>query len=421
MIHTPKTVSLAEAQRIILTSVTPLGPESIHIFKAVKRFLYEDIVADNMIPPMDSSARDGYAVIAEDTYSASQDTPVQLKVVGEIQAGALAEGKQVSTGTAIRIMTGAPIPPGADAVVQFEDTLEQDGYVNIFRRVDRYENYRCSGENIKKGEKVLLKGDRLNAADVGILASVNRDAVEVYRRPTVAVISTGDELAPIGQKLEPGKVRDVNAYALCAEVAKCNALPKPLGIAKDSLQEVRQLLDQALDADVILSTGGGSMGKYDFVKDAYADLRVQMKFYRVNVKPGKPCSFGVLGNKLFFSLPGNPVSAMTSFIQFVRPALLSLMGAQKLFKPVAQAILDEPINKKPTKNLRLLRGCFSLQGGEFHVSTTGDQKSSVFKSMRDANCLIIVPENSGPLKAGEKVRIQLIYHEEIAVSAWDPA
>lgn len=419
MNYNPQTVSLLKALKIILDSVTPLGPEDIHIFDAVKRFLYEDIVADTMIPPMDCSAMDGYAVIAQDTRGATEDIPVKLKIVGEIQAGGSAKGMLVSWGTAIRIMTGAPMPQGADAVIQFEDTREENGQVSLFRPVTQYENYRCSGENIKKGEKVLVKGDRLNAADVGILASLNHDTVKVYHRPTVAIISTGNELAAIGEELDFGKIRDVNAYALCAEVRKYNALPRPMGIARDSQRAVRELLGQALEADVIISTGGGSMGKYDFVKDAYADLKVEVKFDRIKVKPGKPCSFGVLGGKLLFSLPGNPVSAMTSFMQLVRPALLGLMGAHKLFKPMVKATLDEPITKKPTPSLRLLRGHFTLRDGEFHVTTTGNQKSSIFKSMRDANCLIVIPENASPLPAGAKVPIQLICHDEIADPAWD--
>ncbi|MCF8034891.1 MAG: molybdopterin molybdotransferase MoeA [Desulfarculaceae bacterium] len=413
MNHGLKTVSLPEAQGIILDAVTPLGPESISIFRAVKRLLHQDIVADAMIPPLESSARDGYAVLARGTAGAAPDKPVRLEIVGEIQAGGSPQGLAVTPGKAVRIMTGAPLPTGADAVVQFEDTREADGWVELLREAAPFENYRQRGENIKTGEKVLLKGDRLNAADVGILASLNHETVRVYRRPRVAIISTGDELAAVGEELEFGKVRDVNAYALCAEARKCNAEPEHLGIARDSLPQVRELLGRALEADVILSTGGGSMGKYDFVKDAYADLGVEMRFGRVRVKPGKPCSFGTMGGKLFFSLPGNPVSALTCFIEFVRPALLALMGARKLYKPVVSAVLDEAIGKKPSKNLRLLRGRFSLRDGEFHVATTGDQKSSIFKSLRDANCLIIIPANSGRMPAGQKVRVQLIAHEEI--------
>ncbi|MCB2226101.1 MAG: molybdopterin molybdotransferase MoeA [Desulfarculaceae bacterium] len=413
-----KTVSLPEAQRIILDAVTPLGPEEISIFKAVRRVLHEDVVADAMLPPTDSSARDGYAVASSDTAGASPQRPARLKIVGEVQAGGSLNGLTVTPGKAVRIMTGAPLPPGADAVVQFEDSREHGGEVELFRAVAPYENYRRRGENIESGEAVLMRGDMLNPADVGILAALNHDTVRVYQRPRVAIISTGDELAAVGEKPAPGQIRDVNAYALCAEARKYNAEPDHLGIARDSLPQVRELLGRALDADVILSTGGGSMGKYDFVKDAYADLGVELRFGRVRVKPGKPCSFGTMDDKLFFSLPGNPVSAMTSFIQFVRPALLALMGARKLFKPVVSAVLDEPIDKKPTHNLRLLRGRFSLGNGGLHVALAGDQKSSVFKSMRDANCLIIIPPDSGPLAAGTTVKIQLIYHDEIAESGW---
>ena len=409
-----KTASLEESRRIVLDAVTPLGEESINILEAINRILYEDIVSEVMIPPMDCSAMDGYAVIAADTEGASPEEPARLKVIGEIQAGGSAAGQRVSKGSAIRIMTGAPMPAGADTVSRFEETEEQDGWVKIFAPRDKHDNYRARGESIKKGETVLSRGGRLTWADVGILASLNHQKVVVYRRPTVAIISTGDELAGIGEEVEPGKIRDVNAYALYSELTRYTALPRYMGIARDTLEDVRAMVSRAMDADVIIATGGGSMGKYDFVKEVYAELKVTPCFERVKVKPGKPCSFGVKDGKLFFSLPGNPVSALTLFVQLVRPALLRLMGATQTAKPVVGALLDETITKRRSQYLRLLRGHFVLKDHEFHVATAGDQKSSVLKSMCDANCLIVIPANVERVEAGEKVDIQLIYHDEIA-------
>jgi molybdopterin molybdotransferase len=406
------TVSVEEAQTIIFNSVNPLNSETISIIKAFNRILYEDIVADVMIPPVDDSAMDGYAIVADDTYGASRNNPVRLRIVGEIQAGGSIIGKRVSNGTAIRIMTGAPIPEGADSVIQFEDTEEEAGYVKMFSESVKHRNCKCAGENINKGDKVLQKGDRLRSADVGILASLNYNAVKVYKQPTVSIISTGDELAEIGEEIQIGQIRNVNAYTLYSEVRKYNALPHYLGIARDTMKETKEKLLEALEADVVISTGGVSMGKYDFVKEIYSDLNIEILFEWINVKPGRPCTFGKKDNKLIFGLPGYPVPTLTSFIQFVRPALLKLMGARKISKPMVNAFLEENVSNH-SGSVNLLRGYFTNNNGEFFVSTTGSQKPSMLRSMSKANCLIIIPENCGEIKAGEKVTIQLIDHDEI--------
>ena len=411
MRKTNLTVSFEEALRIILDSVSPLNCENISIMEASHRVLYDDIVSDIMIPPVDDSAMDGYAIIADDTQGASKNNPAKLKITGEIQAGGSIIDKQVSKGTAIRIMTGAPIPEGADSVIRFEDTEEEAGYVKIFHEMVKYENYRFAGENIGKGDNVLHKGDRLSCADVGILASLNYNTVQVYKQPTVSIISTGDELADIGEEIQIGQIRNVNAYTLYSEVKKINALPGYLGIAKDTLKDMKEIFLKALKSDVVISTGGVSTGKYDLVKEIYSDLNIEIQFEWVNVKPGKPCAFGIKDNKLIFGLPGNPVPTLTSFIQFVRPALLRLMGATRVKKPIVNAFLEEDINSGKVHHL--LRGYFTIKNNEFYVSTTGNQKPSVLRSMSDANCLIIIPENIIKVKAGEKVAIQLIEHNEI--------
>ena len=404
-------VSVEEALEIILNSVSPLGCEDISLTEASNRVLYEDIVSDRMIPPLDDSAMDGYAIIADDTHGASRTGPAKLQIVGEIQAGGSIIGKHVSRGTAIRIMTGAPMPEGADSVVKVEDTEEEGDYVKVFREMVRYNNYRFAGENIRKEDNVLYKGKRLGSADAGVLASLNYSMVKVYKQPTVSIISTGDELADIGEEIQAGQIRNVNAYTLYSEAKKYSALPDYLGIAKDTLKDTKEILSRALKSDVVISTGGVSTGKYDFVKEIYADLNIEMQFERVNVKPGTPCVFGKKDNKLVFGLPGNPVPTLILFIQFVRPALLRLMGAIKIKKPVVNAFLEEDI--KSSKVHHLLRGCFTIKNNEFYVSTTGNQKPSVLRSMSAANCLIVVPENITKVKAGEKVAIQLIDHDEI--------
>ncbi len=404
-------VSVEEALQIILGAVSPLGSESVSIMEAYNRVLCEPIVSDVMVPAVDDSAMDGYAIIADDTRGASQHNPVRLQITGEIQAGGSSAGKRVSTGTAIRIMTGAPIPQGADAVIRFEDTKEEEGYVNIFRETTRHENYRASGENIRKGDTLLFKGDRLNSADVGLLAGLNYGTVNVYRQSSVAIISTGDEVVDIGEDIRGGQIRNVNAYTLYSEVKKYGGVPHYLGIARDTLEDMKDIFSRALESDVVISTGGVSTGKYDFVKEIYRDLNIEIQFERVNIKPGRPFVFGKKGAKLFFGLPGNPVPTLTSFIQFVRPALLKLMGAQRIRKPIVGALLEEDIISP--KIFHFMRGYFTVRNNELYVSKTNYQKPSMLRSMSNANCLIIIPEHITHVKAGERVAIQLIEHDEI--------
>ncbi len=335
------TVSVEEARHIILNAVKSLDHETIPIIDSFNRVLYEDIVSDIMIPPVDDSAMDGYAIIAADTRGASKENPVRLRITGEIRAGASAADIRVSNGTAVRIMTGAPIPAGADSVIPFENTEEEFGFASIFGESTKNGYCKCAGENIGKGDRVLQRGDRLKSADLGILASIGRDTVKVYRQPTVSIISTGDELAEVGDKIRIGQIRNVNACTLFSEVERYGAIPRYLGIARDTAKDTRKKLRQALESDVVISSGGVSMGKYDLVKEIYSELNIEILFEWVRVKPGRPCTFGVKDNKLIFGLPGYPVPTLTSFIQFVRPALLKLMGAKRIDKPIVSAILEK--------------------------------------------------------------------------------
>lgn len=411
MKNNQSTVSIEEAMEIILNSVNPLSYEIVSMMEAFNRVLYEDIISNMMVPPLDDSAMDGYAVISTDTFGASRNNPAKLKIIGEVQAGSLC-GKRVIPRTAIRIMTGAPIPDGADSVVPFEDTEDDKGHVRVYRETKQFENYRFAGESIRKGDRVLSRGERLSSADIGLLASLNYNTVKVYRQPTVSIISTGDEIAELGDEEISDKIRNVNAYTLYSEIKKYSAIPDYLGIAKDTPHDIREIFLKALKSDVVISTGGVSMGKYDFVKEIYDDLDIKTRFEWVRVKPGRPCTFGNKGNTLIFGLPGNPVSTLTSFIQFVRPALLRLMGTLRIKKPVVNAFLEEDFKKQSGKT-HLLRGYFKIRNNEFYVSTTGNQKSSVLRSMSEANCLIIIPEYVTRVRKGERVSIQLIYHNEI--------
>jgi molybdopterin molybdotransferase len=406
-----KTVSFEEAKDIIINSIKQLEYEDVSIFDALNRYLFNEIISDIVSPPLDNSGMDGYAVKSTDTKGASRGNPKKLKITGEIRAGEY-KSEPVVNGTAVRIMTGAPIPEGADAVIEFEETEEKNNEVMIYREVPVSDNIRFAGENIKKGDLILNRGDRLGPANIGLLASLNHGKIRVFRQPKIAIISTGDEIVDIGEEITHGQIRNSNSYTLYSEIKKYNCLPYYLGIAKDTIEDTEKIFNEAYKYDVIISTGGVSMGKYDFIKDIYNNHNVDIKFEWVKVKPGRPCMFGLKGGKPVFGLPGNQVSTMTSFLQFVRPALLKMMGANKIDKPVVNAILEDEIRKKPDR-LNLIRGIFTIRNNEFFVTTTGDQGSGILRSMSQANCLIIVPQETTLVMAGEKVAIQLIEHEEI--------
>lgn len=404
--------TVEEALETILGTVKPLGVEEVSLFDAAGRVLSRDVAADADIPALDNSAMDGYAVVHEDTAGASRDRPAVLPVTGEIRAGGDFAGKKVARGAALRIMTGAPIPGGADAVIPFEDTSEEGDRVKILRSVTKGENIRLAGEDIPKGALVLKKGDRLKPADIGLLASLNYARVPVHRTPSVAIFSTGDEIIEVGADMRPGQIRNSNAYSLHAGVRKYGITPLHLGIARDTVDDTRRSFREAMESDIVITTGGVSMGKYDFVGQVMEGLGIEILVETIKMKPGKPCIFGKNANRFFFGLPGNPVSTMVSFIQFVRPAILRLMGAARTSLPVVNAVLREEIRKKLDRT-HFIRARFMVEGGEFHVTTTGPQGSGILRSMSEANCLIILPAGVERAVAGERVSIQLIHHEEI--------
>jgi molybdopterin molybdotransferase len=339
---------------------------------------------------------------------------VEFFITGEIQAGGGSLKQGVGKNTAIRIMTGAPIPEGADSVIPVELTEENVAKesIRVSRALKQHENIRFAGEDIKRGQVVLKKGKKLLSADIGLLAALNMPEISVYKRPRVAIISTGDELAEVGDELLPGKIRNSNAYTLYSEVKKYNGIPSYLGIAKDSVENIKNTFTRALDYDILISTGGVSMGKYDFVKDVLSELGVNIVIEKLKMKPGKPMIFGSKGATLIFGLPGNPVSTIVSFIEFVRPALLKMSGAEDLNKPELLAVADDDIRKTSGRR-EFIRGCFYIKNGTIHVTTTGPQGSGLLRSMSIANCLIVMPEESEGCSPGQNVSIQLIHHEEI--------
>jgi molybdopterin molybdotransferase len=352
---------------------------------------------------------DGYAVRSEDTRGASKDDPAVLTVIEDLPAGYVAR-RQIKKGEVIRIMTGAPLPEGADSVVMVEETEASGEKVKIFTEVKPGQHIRKAGEDVKKGELVIPKCTVLRPAAIGMLASLRRSFVSVYQRPVVSILCTGDELVDVDGELKAGLIVSSNGYTLATQVKECGGIPIVLGIARDKKEELEQKFREGLRADVIISSAGVSVGDYDLVKGVLKDLGMEMKFWKVAMRPGQPLAFGTIGGKPTFGLPGNPVSSMVSFEQFVRPYLLKMQGHKKIFRPVIEAIWQEEFRKKIDRKY-LVRCIVSKRDREYIASITGEQGSGILKSMVLANGLAIFPEEKEVIKAGEKVKIQLLDQE----------
>jgi molybdopterin molybdotransferase len=399
-------VTVEEALEQILAAVNPLPPEKVCLADALGRILKEDIRSDRDIPPKNNSAMDGFAVRAADTKGASKRRPVVLRVIEDVPAGYL-PSKKVQAGETVRIMTGAPIPEGADAVVRVEDTESEGSRVRVFVSARKGMDVRLAGEDVKAGELVIQKGSAVRPAEAGMLAALGRSFVYMHQKPLVAIVSTGDELLDIDQRPAPGKIVNSNGYALAAQVMECGAVPMQLGIARDSKNDLAEKFRMALRADVILSSGGVSVGDYDLVRDIMKELGSRMQFWRVAMRPGRPLAFGTMGGKPLFGLPGNPVSSMVSFEQFVRPALLKMMGHRHLYRRAVCATLKENISKQEGFRY-FLRACLECKDGRYTVTTTGKQGSGILKSMVRANALIVLPAGLTEVKKGETVMAQII-------------
>jgi molybdopterin molybdotransferase len=401
---TAELIEIEEARRLVLERVSPLTAERVPLREALGRVLAVEVGAADPVPGFDNSAMDGFAVRAADTASASGESPVTLDVVDESRAGHPAE-RPVGPGEAILISTGAMVPEGADSVVRVEDTSSRDGRVEIGVAVETGRNVRRAGEDVRGGAAVLGPGTVLGPAELGVIASVGREAVECTRRPSVSVLTTGDELHEPGEPLGPGGVRNSNAYSVSALVERAGGQVVRIETVPDEPAATRRAIERALDSDVVVICGGVSVGEHDHVRAVLAELGVEQAFWGVALRPGRPTAFGThAGGALVFGLPGNPVSAMVTFLLLARPAIEALLGSNP-GRQRATAILDEDYAKKPGR-AHAVRCRLELAEDGWHARTTGEQGSHVLTSMLGAEALALIPTNSGSVSAGERVEIE---------------
>ena len=414
-------ISVEEALDKVLSYVDVLESERKPILDCLGQVLAEDVYSTIDIPPLDNSAMDGFALRAEDTRGASESSPRHLAVVGEVAAGSMPT-KEVGPGTTIRIMTGAPLPEGADAVIKFEDTDEVNrkssrkdlSQIGILCEAKKGLNVRRRGEDIARGNMVLQEGTVLRPQEIGVLASLGLSTALVIRRPIVAILATGDELIGVDQPLPPGKIYDSNTYSIAAEVSRYGGIPRILGIGRDSVQSLNEKIDEGLDADMLVTSGGVSKGDYDIVKDVLAE-QGEIGFWTVRMKPGKPIAFGVIekikGRKKrkvpHLGLPGNPVSSMITFEQFARPAILKMIGKKVLAKPTIRAIIDGDITNTDGRRV-FARVVVTRRSGQYYASLTGPQGSGILTSMTKANGVAVIPESSKGVKSGDMVEVQML-------------
>jgi molybdopterin molybdotransferase len=400
--------SLTTAQQIVLDAASVLGCEKVGLLDALGRVLGEDIIAPRANPPWDNSAMDGFAVRWADIHSEHAISKIpELKIVEDVAAGAVAT-KSVGQGEAIRIMTGAPMPAGADTVVRVEYTESSETSVRIMMaEYGQGANIRPKGDDVQEGDCIIAKGTQLRSGEIGMLAILAKSFVLVHQRPRVGILSTGDELADLDESFDENKIVNSNSYGIAAGVQEAGGTPVLLGIAKDNPDSLKDKIRQGLTCDILVLSGGVSMGDYDFTKPVFAELGADMNFWKLAIRPGQPVAFGKIQGKLAFGLPGNPVSSMVTFDQLVRPAMMKLGGHATWERPIVKAAFQETFSKQ-TDRRHFLRGVLAYENGDLVVRTTGKQGSGILTSMVKANGFIDVPEEVEGLQPGDVVNVQLL-------------
>ena len=402
---------LENARAEVLAAVPRLSAGPVDSAASVGRVTARPAIALEHVPPFENSAMDGFALTAAATSAATEQAPAAMPIVRTIPAGDRA-GAPVEEEQAVRIMTGAPVPQGIDTVVPVEQTRVEDEVLYLEAPLEIGAHIRRAGEDIKEGEEVLPAGRPLRPSDLGLIASQGIAQLRVFRRPEVAILATGDEVVSLGEVPHEAQIYSSNSHALTALVKECGAIPRQLGIAKDDPDHLAAMIEEGLQSDVLVTTGGVSMGDYDYLKDVFGHVGVDILFWKVAQKPGKPMTFGVKNGKAIFALPGNPVSATLSFELYVRPALRKMMGHTRLFRPTVRAVLEQDVKKKPGRR-NFIRGVVERkEDGVLYAHTTGEQGSGILRSMSAANGIIILPEDAKGAKAGERVEVYLIDSEE---------
>ena len=396
-------LTVPEASARILEHITPLGIERVSLLESLGRVLAEPVRAPMTLPAWDNSAMDGYAVRSTDIDGATSEQPVRLRVLETVAAGAFGT-RSVGPGEATRIMTGAPIPDGADTVVRVEDTDGGTDTVSIRNARDARRNIRPRGEDFREGDSLLEPGLPLGAAQIGVLASAGRASVDVFRRPRVAILGSGDELVDVDrfhEVIAGRKIVSSNGYTLHALIRSAGADPVNLGVAADTPASLREHLRRSDGCDLLITSAGVSVGEFDFTRDVIQGLGADMKFWRVRMRPGAPLGFGLLGPMPWIGLPGNPVSTMVTFELFVRPVIRRMLGHVRLFRRPIPVVLEErvSIGAKLTHFLRAI--VTTADDGRVTARLTGPQGSGILTSMSRANALLVVPEDRPVVEAGE--------------------
>lgn len=398
-------ISAVEAKKVILENIRVKKPKKVTLTDALDLVLAQDIKAANPLPPFSNSAMDGFAVKAKDTQGATEKNPVRLKVIEDLPAGFYSK-KVLRHRQAIRIMTGAPLPGGADSVVMVENTKSDGRYVEIFRGAKRGENVRLKGEDVRKSEVVLRKGEAIKPQQIGLLSALGFKEVLVIPKIKISILATGEELIRPGEKLKRGKIRDANSYILSSLVNRIGAEPLNLGIVKDNQKDIERNIRQGLKSDMLLISGGVSVGDYDYVKIVLDRLGIKRHFWKVAIKPGKPIVFGTVKDKPVFGVPGNPVSAFICFTEFIAPAVLKAMG-KDYQDTYESAILEKDVKKEKGKR-QFLSAILIGRDGKNYVTPIMPQNSAMLKPLSQANAILILDEEKDIIKSEEEVKIKIL-------------
>lgn len=405
-------ISVEKAKKILLNQDIKIDIIDIPILESLGYVLGEDIISDINMPPFDRSPLDGYALKSEDIEGATRENPIVLKVIDYVPAGYVSS-KKIENGQAIRIMTGAKIPEGANIIIKYEDTDFTDKDVKIYNYLKPNSNIIKMGEDIGVGALVLKKGHIIGPADIGILATLGKTMVKVYSKPKIAILATGDELIEIDETPREGKIRNSNSYTIAAQVKRIGGEPIILGICSDKLDEIKDKLEASLQwADMVITTGGVSVGDADLVKESFQEIGGEILFWRVNMKPGTPIAVAKYKNKLIFGLSGNPAAASITFEKFVRPTILKLMGKTKYNLMKVESILESEFTKVSNQN-RYLRAITYYKDGVFFTKLPDKHSSGILTSLSGTNSLFYIRAGTGPYKSGDKIEVEILDYPEV--------